>query len=155
MKSIKHLKGLHPGIVLQRELEKRKIPKGPFAISIQEYPQTLSAITKGKRSMNTALALRIEKMLGMEEGFLMLLQVFYDIEEEKKKTTMVSMPDLKKIRPALFWDTDINKIDWVTQKRAIIERVWDRGSIAEQNEMTKFYGRDEVNKILSTLHQKI
>ncbi|MBN8787584.1 MAG: hypothetical protein J0I84_10880, partial [Terrimonas sp.] len=84
MKGIEHLKGLHPGIVLERELKKRKLRKGPFALSIQEYPQTITAITKGNRSMNTSLAMRIEEALGLEEGFFMTLQVFYNIEEEKK-----------------------------------------------------------------------
>jgi hypothetical protein len=48
------LKGIHPGIVLDRKLKECKPAKGPFALSINEYPQTLGAITKEKRSMNTA-----------------------------------------------------------------------------------------------------
>ena len=55
------LKGIHPGLVLNRELDKRHLRKGTFALSLQEYPQTLTAITKGKRGMNTALSLKIEK----------------------------------------------------------------------------------------------
>lgn len=47
------VKGIHPGFMLERELKKRKLSKGQFALSIREYPQTLSAIMKGKRSMNT------------------------------------------------------------------------------------------------------
>lgn len=153
MNNLKHLKGIHPGIVLERELKKRKLHKGPFALSIQEYPQTLSAITSGKRSMNTSLALRIEHALGMEEGFLMMLQVFYDIKEEKKKAGMTGTPDLRKIRPALFWDTNIHSINWHTQKKAVIERVWQRGSAEEQEEFIRFYGQDEINKVLSSLQQ--
>lgn len=53
-------KGIHPGFILERELKVRHLHKGPFAISLQEYPQTISAITKGKRKMNTSLALKIE-----------------------------------------------------------------------------------------------
>src|SRR5688572_28557796 len=52
-------KGIHPGIVLKRELEKRSLKQRPFALSIEEHPQTLNAITKGKRNMYTALALKI------------------------------------------------------------------------------------------------
>ncbi len=70
MNNIEYLKGIHPGIILDRELKKRKLHKSAFALSIQEYPQTFSAITKGKRNMNTSLALRIEEALGIEEGFL-------------------------------------------------------------------------------------
>ena len=58
-------KGIHPGIVLNRELKKRSIKQRPFAMAINEHPQTLNAITKGKRNLNTALALKIEKKLGL------------------------------------------------------------------------------------------
>lgn len=79
------LKGIHLGFVLERELKKRKIAKGKFALALQEYPQILSDITKGKRKMNTALSLKIEKALYLKEGFFMILQFFYDIELEKRK----------------------------------------------------------------------
>ena len=64
------LKGMHPGFVLERELKKRKIAKGKFALALQDDPQILSDITKGKRKMNTALSLKIEKALDLEEVFL-------------------------------------------------------------------------------------
>lgn len=42
------IKGIHPGIILERELKQRKLAKGRFALSLQEYPQTLVSITKTK-----------------------------------------------------------------------------------------------------------
>lgn len=153
MKSIVHLKGIHPGIVLEQELKKRKLQKGPFALSIQEYPQTVTAITKGRRSMNTQLAMRIEKAFGWEEGFLMTLQVFYDIGQEKKKAEMSATPDLSKIRLALFWDTDVNKIKWQSQKKAVIRRVWERGTAEEKKEITRFYGKPEIDRVLASVKQ--
>ena len=68
------IKGIHPGLILERELKKRHLHKGPFAISLKEYPQTLVSITKGKRRMNINLALKIEEALGIEEGFFMTLK---------------------------------------------------------------------------------
>lgn len=146
--SIEQLKGTHPGLVLEQELKKRKLGKGRFALQIQEYPQTLSAITKGKRDMNTALALRIEQALGLEEGYLLVLQVFYDIEKAKRKNQ--KRPNLDLLRPALFWDTSIEKIDWGKQKDAIIKRVWERGNDQEKLELSRFYGVETVQKILRT-----
>ena len=143
------VKGIHPGIVLERELKKRGLGKGPFALSIQEFPQTISAITKGKRGMNTPLALRIENALGIEEGYFMTLQVFYEIKEEKRKQAQSFKPDLTLLRPALFWDTDLQKIDWKRQKRAVIERVWERGNEQEKAEMTRLYGEQEIDNILN------
>ena len=69
---------------------------------INEYPQTLGAITKGKRSMNAALALRIEQELNLTEGFLLTLQVFYDIKHEKRRQIEKAHPDLSKLRRGLF-----------------------------------------------------
>lgn len=145
------LKGIHPGFALERELEKRHLRKGAFALSLQEYPQTLTAITKGKRGMNTALALKIEKALGLEEGYFMILQVFYDIEEEKRKQN-INRTNLPQLRPVLFWDTKINTIDWEKQKKAIIKRVFERGNDQEKNEIIRFYGSKTVDAILNKHH---
>lgn len=143
------LKGIHPGLVLERELEKRHLRKGGFAISLQEYPQTLTAITKGKRGMNTALSLKIEKALGLEEGYFMILQVYYDIEEEKRKQNK-SLNNLPQLRPVLFWDTKIESINWEKQKKAIIKRVFERGNEMEKNEIIRFYGAKTIDTILNT-----
>lgn len=153
MKStIDTIKGIHPGFILERELQKRNFAKGQFAISLGEFPQTLTAITKGKRRMNTPLALKIEKSLALEEGYLMILQIYYDIEQEKKKENKnfeKDIPNLKALRPILFWDTDIKKINWQKQKRAVIQRVFERGSEEEKKEIVSFYGEDIVKTILN------
>jgi plasmid maintenance system antidote protein VapI len=141
------IKGLHPGFILERKLNEKKIAKGKFALSINEYPQTITAITKGKRNMNTALALRIEEALGLEEGYLMTLQVFYDIKQEKLKHRQLK-PNLAEIRSVLFWDTPIEKIDWQRQHRAVIRRVFERGNKKEKEEIIRFYGKNRVEKVL-------
>ena len=142
------LKGLHPGLVIERELKKRKLRKNSFALKLQEYPQTLTAITKGRRGITTSLALKIEKTLGFEEGFLMMLQVYFDIEVEKKKQIQ-NKPNLKLIRPVLFWDTKFENIDWIKQKKAVIKRVFERGNEDEINEIKRFYGDATLNEILA------
>lgn len=147
-KQLNIAKGIHPGIILERELAKRGMSKGQFALSVHEYPQTISAIISGKRSMNTSLAMRIETALNIEEGFFMTLQVFYDIREEKKKLHQNNHPDFSKFRPALFWDTKIDNIDWRRQKAAIVKRVFERGNKTEQKEITRFYGKETINAIL-------
>lgn len=148
------LKGIHPGIILDRKLKEKKLSKGQFALSIHEYPQTLGAITKGKRSMNTPLAMKIENALGIAEGFFMTLQIFYDIKEEKRKQNENRHPDLSKLRPALFWDTDITKIDWHQQRRAIIERVFERGTEEEKEEIRRFYGNSFVSEFVAKMKRQ-
>ncbi len=141
------LKGIHPGKFIERELNKMHISKRQFSFSVDEYPQTLGSIIKGNRKMNLDLALKIEQKLGLEEGFLMLLQLYYDINEIKQQQQNVK-PDLSKLRTVLFWDTTLDKIDWQQQKKAIINRVFTRGNQEEKNEMIRFYGENQVNEVL-------
>jgi antitoxin HigA-1 len=143
------LKGIHPGFVLERELKKRHWRKNSFALLLHEHPQTVTAITKGKRAMNTALSLKIEKELGLEEGFFMILQTYFDIEIEKKKQN--NHPEISLLRPVLFWDTKMENIDWQKQKRAVIQRVWERGNEIEKQEILRFYGPATIEKIISKL----
>ena len=141
------LKGLHPGFFLAHELKKKKLSKRRFALSLSEYPQTIGAITKGNRDMNTGLSLRIERALGLEEGFLMTLQAFYDIKKEKEKQKLV--PNLSVFSPALFWDTKFENIDWNLHKKSIVHRVFEYGNEIEKQEILDFYGKDVVEKLLS------
>lgn len=154
-KEISLIKGIHPGLILERKLREKKLKKSRFAITIREYPQTLTAITKGKRAMNPALAFKIEQTLGLEEGYFMVLQAFYDMKEERlRQHSGVGTPELFKLRPGLFWDTDINTIDWHGQKRAVIERVIERGNDEEKAEIKRFYGEKAFNKIAGDLKQQ-
>ncbi len=142
------IKGIHPGFILERELRIRKLRKVAFAESLNEFPQTIVSITKGKRRMNTALAMKIENALGLEEGYFMILQVFHDIAEAKNNNEK-SKPDLSKLRIILFWDTKIQTINWFRQKNAVVRRVFERGNETEKNEISRFYGKKVINEVLN------
>ncbi|GAA4196724.1 hypothetical protein GCM10022289_02890 [Pedobacter jeongneungensis] len=147
------LKGLHPGFFLEHELKKKKLSKRRFALSLSEHPQTIGAITKGNRDMNTSLSLRIEAALGLEEGLLMMLQVFYDIKKEKEKQKL--KPDLSVFSHTLFWDTKIENIDWKLHKKFIISRVLEYGNEKEKQEILNFYGKDVIEKLeAKPLHKR-
>lgn len=147
IKELDILKGIHPGIVLERKIKEQNLRKGKLALAIREFPQVLTDITKGRRGMNTALALKLEKALGLEEGYFMILQVYYDINRLKKQKTR--QPDLSKFRKVLFWDTDLASLDWERQYKAIIKRVMQRGNEKERKELKKFYGIDKVEEVIS------
>ncbi len=61
----------------------------------------------------------------------------------------MATPNLELIRKALFWDTDINKIDWKKQYKAVIQRVFERGNEEEKLEIKRFYGDSLIEKALS------
>jgi plasmid maintenance system antidote protein VapI len=140
-------KGIHPGVILERELKKRNLKKGPFALSLNEYPQALNDITKGKRGMTASLSLKIDKALDLEEGTMHILQAYYEIEKEKQKNNLQYHPDLTILRKILFWDTDIAKMDWRKHYKWVIERVFERGNDEEKKEILRFYGKEKVKAI--------
>lgn len=98
--------------------------------------------------MNTSLALKIESSLGLEEGYFMTLQIFYDIKVLKQQLHQNNHPDISKLRKILFWDTSIESIDWQKYKTSIVKRVFERGNEEEKNEIVRFYGKDIVERIL-------
>lgn len=150
-KNITLIKGLHPGFILERELKKRNLPKRRLALCIGEYPQLLGDITKGRRRINAALSIRLGKALDLEESFFLVLQAYYDIEQQKKELARQNHPYLKLIRPVLFWDTDINSINWEKSKVSVIQRTFERGNEQEIMEIIRFYGKKMVHSILKQL----
>lgn len=151
---ITKIRGVHPGAVLSRELRKRGWESKQFALSLGEYPQTINAISKERRGINPALSIKLGHALGTDEEYFMLLQAYYEIEKERKALLKNQQkPDLSKIRNVLFWDTDINKIDWQKQKKAIIRRIFERGNDLEIKEIISFYGIDLIMEELKTIPQ--
>ncbi|GGF06510.1 Plasmid maintenance system antidote protein VapI, contains XRE-type HTH domain [Chishuiella changwenlii] len=142
-------KGIHPGIVLDRELKKRSIKQRPFALSLNEHPQTFNAIIKAKRNLPTSLALKIEKQLNFEEGDLVLLQAFFDIKKEKEKLSS-QQNDVPTVRKILFWDINFDKIDWSKNYKMIIKRIFERGNEREKSEIINFYGHEKITKALNS-----
>lgn len=76
---------------------------------------------------------------------MMILQVYYDIKKEKQNTS--AHPDLSIIRKAIFWDTDLNNIDWNKHYKYVIRRIFERGNEKEKQEILHFYGGDKIKEI--------
>ena len=138
MNQFEAYKGIAPGKIISHELSKRKITQRDFSLSIGMHYQTLCNVIKGHRSLTLPQALRIEKALGLEEGFLMILQLYIDIEACKRlaSPSAVSAPKLRRI---LFWDTDFDKLDFTKHREFIIRRVMERGNPAEKASIATFY----------------
>ena len=97
--------------------------------------------------MNTALALKIEKKLNLEEGYFVLLQAYHNIEKEKLKQKL-PLPDLNIIRPILFWDTKPEKLNWQKNKQIVIKRIYKYGNDQEKQELIRYYGMEVIKSIL-------
>jgi plasmid maintenance system antidote protein VapI len=151
---ISKIKGVFPGAVLSRELKKRGLESKQFALSLGEYPQTINAISKGRRGINPALSIKLGEKLGVNAEYFMLLQAYYEVEKKKQELlNKQAKPNLAIFQKALFWDTDIDKIDWQKHKRSVIHRVFERGAETEIREIIAFYGEKTVVETLFSVPQ--
>jgi HTH-type transcriptional regulator/antitoxin HigA len=76
---------LHPGEVLQDELEARKLKKTAFAALLGIKPGHLSELLYGRRHISAATALKLEKLLNIPAEYWMRLQVYYDLFVERRR----------------------------------------------------------------------
>ncbi len=151
--TLEKIKGIHPSIILKRELTHKKIKSSELAKSVDEHKQTISAILNQKRKITPKLSIKLGQFFHIEEDYFSLLQASYDVKiaySTKQKT-----PDLNKIRKVLFWDTSFDKIDWNKQKRAVIQRVLERGNETEINEIISFYGKQIVYDEIKTMNSRL
>lgn len=152
--NIDKIKGIHPGIILKREINKRGLKNKELALMVNEHAQTISAILKAKRSMNPKLSIMLGINFEVESDYFMLLQASYDVKQANSKYLVKRTPNIQNIRKVLFWDTDFNKIDWIKSRYAIVKRIFERGNKIEISEILNFYGyetvKSELDKIKSS-----
>jgi addiction module HigA family antidote len=75
----------HPGIVLNEEIEYRGLTKKKVAENMNISPTVLSEIIAGKRTITTAMAIKIEKALNINALFFLNMQVRYEYYSIKRE----------------------------------------------------------------------
>ena len=73
----------HPGELIKDELEANSITQAKLAESIGVKPSLLNEIIKGKRGVNTEIALLIEAALNIPADLLLNLQSDYNMQMAK------------------------------------------------------------------------
>ena len=76
---------VHPGIRLKKELVARSLKKKDFAEQLGIHASQLSDLLNGKRHFNAMLALKLERLLGIESDFWLRLQNSYDLNVARMK----------------------------------------------------------------------
>ena len=144
------IKGIHPGLILRRELTRQGIKSSELANAIDEHKQTISAIINQRRGINPSISIKLSKRFNVNEDYFMLLQASYEVKKAASNETK-RQPNINIIRKAIFWDTTIDKIDWDKNKRAIIKRILERGNKTEINEIISFYGKRTISKEIKAI----
>lgn len=86
----------HPGELIKDELEARSLTQAKLAERIGVSPSLLNEIIKGKRRVNTEMALLLEAAMDLPADLLLNLQSDYNMQVAKSDATF--MKRLKAIR---------------------------------------------------------
>ena len=154
-KRIELIRGIHPGKIIKRDIRRKKLNQRILAEATNIPYQTINAIIQGKRNLTTEQALKIERILCYQEGFLAVLQTYYEIKQHKDEELSMLYKGIPSVRMSLFWDTDFGKMNWAKYKNAVIKRVLERGNLTEIKEISRFYhlSADELLKLKTSPEQ--
>ena len=73
----------HPGELIKEELEAINLSQAKLAEKIEVKPSLLNEVIKGKRAVNTELALLIEAAINLPADMLLKLQADYNMQVAK------------------------------------------------------------------------
>ena len=140
------------GAILKEILKKERVSQKKIAERATIYPQRINDLINGKRKFTPELSSHLEKALGISTlGYFYKIQTNNDIynyhDEQERKIT----PDLSKLHKVLFWDTVIEKINWIRSANYVIQRVFEYGNETEITEIIRFYGREKVIEALNAI----
>lgn len=144
---INKIAGVHPGRILKREMKKRGMKNVELASTLNEHAQTIGAIIKGKRRITPQLSVKLGEYFHTSPDYFMQLQASHDVKKYQDTRPKVT-PNLKILRKILFWDTEVQSIDWENYKESVINRVFQRGNFREKKEIIRFYGSNIVRDVL-------
>ena len=149
------IKTIPAGTILKRIVDKEHINQKQLSEKSGIIPQRLNDYIKGKRKFTPQVSLQLEKALGISmPGYFYVIQAQYEITQAKNNIELQNHPDIQKFRKALFWDTHIEKINWIANKNWVIQRVFEYGNEIEIKELIAFYGKEivknEIKNIQST-----
>lgn len=72
---------VHPGLVLQDELEEIGISQSALAMHVGVLPKTVNEICNGKRGISATMAWKLSKAIGASPQFWMNLQNNWELSQ--------------------------------------------------------------------------
>ena len=76
-----HIPPIHPGLVLQDELDEIGVSQTTLADHIGVLPKTVNEICRGKRGISAEMAWKLSKALGASPNFWLNLQSNWELSQ--------------------------------------------------------------------------
>ncbi len=81
MNKVPHIPSVHPGLVLQDELDEISLTQSALAAHIGVLPKTINEICRGKRGISAEIAWKLSKALGASPNFWLNLQNNWELSQ--------------------------------------------------------------------------
>jgi addiction module HigA family antidote len=81
-----HTIAVHPGRVLDDELEERGISQSTLAAHIGVLPRSVNQICRGKRGISADMAVKLSMALGASPQFWLNLQKNWELSQVKRRS---------------------------------------------------------------------
>ena len=92
MSNKNHITPLHPGLVLQDELEEIGVSQTALAKHIGVLPKTINEICRGKRGISAEMAIKLSAALGASPQFWLNLQNNWELSQVNTEKTPRIVP---------------------------------------------------------------
>lgn len=140
------------GAVIERIIKKENITQRELASRSGMPFQRINDYIANRRKITPEASLKLEKALNIDyQGFFYIIQANHEVFVALKIISENKKPDLSIFRETLFWDTDINSIDWDKNRKWVVKRVFEYGNEAEIMETIRFYGKEFIKFELTTI----
>lgn len=80
-----HIPAVHPGLVLQDELEELSVTQSSLADHIGVLPKTINEICRGKRGISAEMAWKLSQALGARPNFWLNLQNNWELSQVRSE----------------------------------------------------------------------
>ena len=81
-----HLRAIHPGLILQDELDEIGITQTSLAEHLGVLPKTINEICRGKRGISAEMAWKLSHALGASPNFWLNLQNNWELSQVRTKS---------------------------------------------------------------------
>ena len=81
-----NIPAIHPGLVLQDELEETGLTQSALAEHIGVLPKTINEICRGKRGISAEMAWKLSQALGASPNFWLNLQNNWELAQIKTES---------------------------------------------------------------------
>ncbi len=142
------------GAVLRRILKKEKISQKQLSDKTGIITQRINDLINNKRRFTIETSAIISEILPVPHiGYFYLLQSHHDIYQYAKAQAHLPT-ELSSIRKTLFWDINIETLDWEKHKCWIIQRIFEYGNDDEVTAIIKLYGIQMVKDTLRSIQNE-